>query len=51
MGRVGEGVSAESVDVFIAAGQEVLEVGFVDQIAFGLQLLESLLYVRSVGLG
>lgn len=45
MGGIGEGVFTESVDVLVTAGGEVLEVGLVDWIAFGPQLLEYFLHV------
>ena len=48
MSRIGKGVFTESVDVLVAAGREVLEVGLVDRIAFGPQLLEDFLHVDGV---
>lgn len=34
--RVGEGVFAQPIDVLVAAGREVFEVGFVNGVALGL---------------
>jgi hypothetical protein len=48
MGRVGEGILAESVDVLVAAGREILDMDFLDRIAFGPQLLEDLLHMYGV---
>lgn len=38
----------ESFDVLVAAGREVWEVGLVDRIPFGLQLLEDFLHMDGV---